>query len=319
MPTRSKALWAFLCVAIAASVPSLSRSDSALYRGDIQLRIWERNVPYGDTFSHPRIANALSGDSVNLTGMSPARFDLPAGQFGLSTSNFDTSPPQPSLLFLSTRFDGANDSASFFGGGAAGPAAFTPLPSIPASEFGVTLGASQGFGGVMKLLGEFDWRGVLASGCTYCSYHTIVPLTPIGGPFGNTATAMAYVGGTAVPPTFVTATIWGFPWQTGDVNAVAAVDSTASQTNTAATGMDQRSASGLGTLQLVTPFLVRVKSTPAGCQNCTSHWYYAGSAKAELRFTPEAGASILLMSGLVGLIALVGRSRTRDNDSTRRR
>ena len=26
---------------------------------------------------------------------------------------------------------------------------------------------------------------------------------------------MTFAGGTAAPPTFVTATVWGFPWDTG--------------------------------------------------------------------------------------------------------
>ena len=61
------------------------------------------------------------------------------------------------------------------------------------------------FGGVMKLLGRYDWRGELA-GCSYCPYRTAIPLSPIGGPFGGTATATIYVGGSFTPPALVTAT-----------------------------------------------------------------------------------------------------------------
>jgi hypothetical protein len=46
------------------------------------------------------------------------------------------------------------------------------------------------FGGALKLLGRYDWRGELA-GCSYCPYRTAIPLSPIGGPFGGTATATA--------------------------------------------------------------------------------------------------------------------------------
>jgi hypothetical protein len=122
---------------------------------------------------------------------------------------------------------------------------------------------------------------------------------------------MTYVGGTAAPPTFVTATVWGFPWQTGNVGGVAAVDSTDSSTTTSASAADHRTPSGIGTLQLVTPFLVRVNSTPAGCEACTRQWFYAGTARAELRFTPEAGASLLLTSGLAGLAVLFRFRRMR--------
>ena len=163
----------------------------------------------------------------------------------------------------------------------------------------------------MKLLGSFSWRGQLAN-CSYCYYYTVIPLSPIGGPSGGTATATTTIGGTAAAPTFVTATVWGFPWDTGAVSAVAAVVGTASSTTTSAMGADLRSPSGLGTLQLVTPFLVRVTSRPPDCGGCVNQWFYAGTAHAELHFVPEPAASILLTAGLGMLAVLYQRSKRRE-------
>lgn len=309
---RGSTLRLLVSLAICAGAPDLARSDPALYTGSVHLRLWERPVPYGALLSGPGLGNSPSGDLVSLAGNGPAAFTLPFGQLSLTTSLFDVSPPYASLDFRSTRFSGANDAGSFFGGGGPGSTGFTPLSSIPAGQFGVSFSAGPDrFGGVMRLLGSFNWRGELAS-CPYCSYYTLIPLSPIGGPFGGTATAMTYLGGTAAPPTFVTATVWGFPWGTGTVGAVAAVVGTASSTTTSAMGTDLRTASGLGTLQLVTPFVVRVKSQPPDCGGCVNQWFYAGTAGAELHFVPEPSATALLAVGLGGLALLFRWSRGRE-------
>jgi hypothetical protein len=278
--------------------------------GSVHLHLWERDVPYGAALSGPGLVNAPSGDPVSLIGSGPAAFTLPAGQLSLSTSLFDLSPTVPSLDFRSTKFSGANDTGSFFGGGAPASTGFSPLPSIPASQFGVSFSGVPGrFGGVMRLLGSFDWRGELAN-CSQCSYQTLVPLSPIGGPFGGTA--KAFVGGTGYPFTFATITVWGFPWDTGSVEARAAVAGTSSSTTTSAKGTDLRTASGLGTLQLVSPFLVRVKSFPPGCGGCENRWYYAGTARAEFHFVPEPAANILLAAGSGALALLYRYSKRRE-------
>jgi hypothetical protein len=179
------------------------------------------------------------------------------------------------------------------------------VSSIPAGQFGASFsGDPDRFGGVMKLLGSFNWRGELAS-CSACSFRTEIPLSPIGGPFGGTAKATTYAGGTSIyPPTLVSATVWGFPWDTGTVNAVAAVAGTYSSTTSSAVGVDLRTLSGLGTLQLVTPFLIRVKSHPPNCGGCENRWYYAGIAQAELHFVPEPAAAALLAAGLLALTVI---------------
>ena len=167
-----------------------------------------------------------------------------------------------------------------------------------------------GFGGVMRLLGQLDWRGETAN-CPFCYYHTVIPLGPIGGPFAGTATATAYVGGTASAPTWVTATVWGFPWDTGTVRGVASLLGTTSATATSVMGADLRTPSGLGTLQLVTPFVVRVISSPPFCGGCENRYYYAGIAGADIRFVPEPSASAVLATGLGTLALLYRRSKRR--------
>jgi hypothetical protein len=300
-PARGRLLYLIVGIAICAGAPGLARSGPAQYTGAIHLRLWERDVPYGAALSGPGLVNSPSGDLVSLVGSGPQAFTLPAGQLSLTTSLYDLSPTVPTLDFRSTKFSGANDTGSFFGGGAPASTGFTPLPSIPASQFGVSFsGVPNRFGGVMRLLGSFDWRGELAN-CSGCPYHTLIPLSPIGGPVGGTA--KAFVGGTADPLTFATITVWGFPWDTGNVDAVASVAGSAS-TTTSARGTDLRTASGLGTLQLVSPFLVRVKSFPPDCGGCENRWYYAGTARAEFRFVPEPAANILLAAGS-GALALL--------------
>ena len=302
---RNKTLSLLLWVAICAVVPGLARSGPALYTGSVQLRLWERGVPYGALLSIPGLGNALSGDPVSLTGSGPAAFTLPSGQLSLMTSLFDLSPAVTTLDFRSTMFSGGNDAGNFFAGGGPGETGFAPLSSIPASQFGVSFaGAPNRFGGVMKLLGHFDWRGELAN-CSACSYRTLIPLSAIGGPFGGTATAMSYAGGSIFSPTFVTATVWGFPWDVGSVDGVAKVAGTYSSTTTSAMGTDLRSSAGLGTLQLVSPFLVRVKSRPPDCGGCENRWYYSGIASAELRFVPEPAVTANLVVGLGTLAAFL--------------
>jgi hypothetical protein len=299
-------------VAISMAVPGLARSDPAMYTGAVHLQLWQRPIPYGASLNGPGLVNSPAGDLVSLAGSGPAAFALPSGQLTLMTSLYDPSPTNPSLDFRSTKFSGTNDAGSFFGGGAPGPPGFAPLSLVPASQFGVSFsGEPNRFGGVMKLLGSFDWRGELAS-CSYCPYHTVLPLSPIGGPFGGSATAMTYVGGTAGPPTFVTAKVWGFPWDTGTVAGVAAVAGTVSPTLTSAMGTDLRSASGLGTLQLVTPFLVSVTSRPPFCGGCENRWFYAGISHAELHFVPEPGVMTLLAAGLGALAVLFRWSQRRE-------
>ena len=308
---RSRTFCFLAGVAICVVAPCIARSGPALYTSDIHLRLWERQVPYGALLTGPAMGNSPAGNLVSLVGQRPAGFTLPAGQITLLTSLVDPSPAPASLDFRSTNFAGANAGGNFFDGGAPGVANFTPLSAIPAGQFGVTFSHKPNrFGGVMNLLGTFTWNGELAA-CAYCTYRTAIPLSPIGGPVGGIATAMAYLGGTASPGTFVTATVWGFPWDTGMVSGIAAVAGTSSSSTTTAMGADSRTASGLGTLNLVTPFLVRVKSNPSDCGGCVNKWYYAGIADFQIQFVPEPSTSVVLAAGMGTLAALLHWSKRR--------
>lgn len=309
---RAKTLCLLAGLAISAGAPCLARSEPALYTGSVHLRLWERSVPYGASLSGPGLVNASPGNTVSLGGSGSAAFTLPSGQLSLITSMSEPATPTTTLDSRKTSFSGTNDAGTFFAGGAPDSTGYAPLYSLPAAQFGVSFSAEPGrFGGVMKLLGHFDWQGELAN-CSYCTYRTNIPLSPIGGPFAGTAQAFAYLGGSYQSPTFVTATVWGFPWDTGVVGAVAAVARTYSSTTASAEGTDLRSASGMGTLQLVTPFLVRVKSHPPDCGGCENKWFYAGTARAELRFVPEPGATTLLAAGTGFLLVLFRHAKRRD-------
>jgi hypothetical protein len=296
-------------IAICIATPGLARSAPAMYTGSVHVRIWGIQIPYGAALDYPGVANAPPGHAVSLVGGGPAGFALASRQLTLATSMVDPSPPATNLDFRSTRFTAENDAGNFFAGGGPAAATFQPMTSIPASQFGASFSGGQGFGGVMKLLGQFDWTGELGPGCGFCPFRTAIPLSPIGGPPGGTATATAYLGDSLSSPTLVTATVWGFPWGTGAVGAVANVTPTYSATTTAAAGTDQRTASGMGTLQLVTPFLVRVKSHPPACGGCENRWYYAGTARTELHFVPEPGALVMLAAGLGVLVAVSRKAK----------
>ena len=309
--TLSKTFCLLAGVTICAGTPWLARAGPALYNASVHIRMWERAVPYGALGSGAVLANSPSGDPVSLVGTSPAEFTLPGGQITLMTSLVDFSPPFTTLDFRQTYFSGQNGTGSFLKGGGLGSSVFGPVSSIPAGQFGVSFsGGPDRFGGVMRLLGQLDWRGETAN-CPFCYYHTVIPLGPIGGPFAGTATATAYVGGTASAPTWVTATVWGFPWDTGTVRGVASLLGTTSATATSVMGADLRTPSGLGTLQLVTPFVVRVISSPPSCGGCENRYYYAGIAGADIRFVPEPSASAVLATGLGTLALLYRRSKRR--------
>jgi len=299
-------LGAFIGIVICTGSPGVAWSGPALYTGSVELRLWGgRAVPYGALLSSPNMQNSPSGDLVSLFGTGPASFGLSAGQLTLQTSLLDFSPTPTSVDFRRTSFSGANGTGSFFVGGAPGAGGFAPLPAIPASQFGVAFaGLPNRFGGVMNLLGDFDWDGVLAN-CSNCTFRTDIPLTAIGGAFGGTAQATAYINPSLGSTTRVTATVWGFPWDTGTVGAVAAIPGrTYSATATSAVGADLRTPSGLGTLQLVSPVVVQVRSHPPFCGGCENKWYYAGIARAEFRFVPEPEAGVLLLSGAAALSLL---------------
>jgi hypothetical protein len=91
----------------------------------------------------------------------------------------------------------------------------------------------------------------------------------------------------------------GFRWTTGTVSAYDAAGRYASRFTLA--GYDQRTPMGLGTIQLVTPFLAHWAMSPAPD-------HVAGVASLRIRFAPEPHAALLLAAGS-GLLVWLGHRR----------
>ena len=292
-------------------VPSVAWSGTTLYTGEIRIRMFGTQIPYGVSLSAPVMMNLPPGDPANLSGSAPAAVKLPGGALQLSTSlrEFSVSP-YSTFLVRGTDFKATNDAGSFAKGGGPGSTMFAPLSGLLSSQFGVSVsGGGNTFGGTMRLLGQFNWRSFCTPASVFCSYKSTFPLSPIGGLLGGSATAMTWIGGTGFPPTAVTVTVWGFPWTTGTAMAAALSGSPLYSTLTTATGTDLRTPGGMGNLQLVSPFLVRTRyDSPIGPP---LEFIFGGMAVADLHFVPEPSAWLLLTAGVGGLVALRRFSRRR--------
>ena len=322
-------------VAVALGSADAASAGTRLYTGAIRLTLASYFVPYtassffpttygipfGAGFSYPSLNNLPAGNLAGTSGSGPMAFTLGANQMALKTSLSTSILPTPwTASFVETSFSGANAAGSFKAGGGPGVASSGPLTSIPASRFGVSFkGSPTRFGGTMRLLGFFEaqyqYYGQGGQSCYrirvpwVCPLRT--PLSAIGGSFGGSAKHFAYSGGTASPATFFYETVWGFPWTTGTVRAVAPATTTVGGASTTATltamGSDQRTSQGAGMIQLVSPFVVRREIDWGGAAG-NQPFYRAGTAVMTLRFVPEPARLMQLASGLLGLVALYGFS-----------
>ena len=224
--------------ALAATVlgiPEIASAGTSLYTGSIQLRLSSRyvsysyGIPFGSNVSYPMLENAPLGNSALVSGSTPATFGIGANQMVLQTS-LSTSSPPPSWTetFAASSFSGGHAAGTFYAGGAPGAAISAPLSSPPGSQFGVSFsGTAAGFGGTMQLLGHswvwFNAGSQSPGGHIWCYSCTVYsrPLSAIGGSFGGSGVGSTYINGTGFPPTFFGATVWGFPWTTGTVSAMA--------------------------------------------------------------------------------------------------
>ena len=118
-----------------------------------------------------------------------------------------------------------------------------------------------------------------------------VPLSAIGV---QGATAMVS------SPLGVSITAFGNGWTTGTVQVIGTTGPFNGQLLAQATGTDQRTAGGAGTIVLVTPTLAR--TNVAGSENLPL------ITSLTLNFVPEPGTLLLLGSGIAGL-AMLGRRR----------
>jgi hypothetical protein len=271
--------------------------------------------PGGTTCSPAMVENGtpLTGSgTANVIGSAPAAFTLPKGAIARSFSGaFPTLYPTYRGSFVSGQL--YNDSvvttsggAGFFSAGA-GAGSLTHAYS-PASHGAARIAAgARNFGGLMGLLGEvslfrdFYFTPPVAGSVPIVTGFGVVGITPvIGRSNANTANKtrhmLYYERGryrSAAYPVVAT----GFRWTTGKVYAYDSVGRYASQFTLA--GYDNRSPMGLGTIQLVTPFLAHWATSPAPD-------HVAGIASLRIHFVPEPHAALLLAAG-VGLLAALRR------------
>lgn len=250
------------------ALPGAAAAEPRLFQGSVVL-------------GGPPLTITNPGRIASVQGSDPASFQIAASLLGGSATLMFTYMGFP----VTNVFSFMNEAGSFGSQGGPGTAVFSPLPRVPGFRASVSGGARR-FGGTQRLLGSFVTKfGTLQTG--------ILPLTPIGGSFGESQATGPH-GGTAG---FFTTTIWGFPWTTGAVTAMATTPMGAPLTATAQ-GSDQRTPGGLGTIQLVTPLLVsqRLNSDP---------FSRSGSiATLTLHFVPEPAVNLLFLGGIAGLALL---------------
>jgi len=303
------ALW----IGIVCSAASAS-AGTKLYTGTIQIRVdygygYVYSLPIGPKFSYPRMNNLPTGDLATTIANAPIGVRIPPNQMALATSlSTHSLPASWDATWIHTVFDGYNDTGSFSPGGAPGSVTTAPVTSTPTSRFRVSFsGTPTQFGGTMRLLANCEqaWAST-----PIANWKNNLDFGAVGGTFGGKRTVMDTIWhGTAGFRTFFTETVWGFPWTTGTVMAVAQPRPGAGTLTPPAVitamGSDTRTSKGDGKLQLVTPFVIRQRNSNTGDLLQTA----AGVAILSLHFVPEPAAIAQLAAGLAALAVLYRVSR----------
>jgi hypothetical protein len=269
--------------------------------------------PYGTTCSAAMVENGtpLTGSgTASLTGSAPAAFALPKSALARSFDGaFPTAYPTYRGSFVSGQL--YNDAVATAAGGAGFFVAGAGAGSLahaynPASHGAVRIVSGvRRFGGSMGLLGEvslfrdlFLTPPVLGSRPIITGFGAIGITPVIGRSNGNVAStlrrALYYERGRTRAFAYTVAAT-GFRWTTGTAYAYDSFGRYASRFTLA--GYDDRTPQGLGTIQLVTPFLAHWAMSPAPD-------HVAGIASLRVRFAPEPRAAILLAAGVCLLVAL---------------
>jgi hypothetical protein len=274
--------------------------------------------PGGTTCGPATVENGvpLTGSgTVNLIGSAPAAFTLPKGAIARSFSGaFPTHYPTYRGSFVSGQLYNdsvatASGSAGFFSPGA-GAGSLTHVYS-PSSYGAVRIvSGARRFGGVMGLLGEaslfrdFYFTPPIVGSVPVATGFGAIGITPaIGRSNATTASTtrhMLYYERGRYRSAAYRVVATGFRWTTGTVSAYDAAGRYASRF--ALAGYDQRTPMGLGTIQLVTPFLAHWAMSPAPD-------HVAGVASLRIRFAPEPHAALLLAAGS-GLLVWLRRCRS---------
>jgi hypothetical protein len=269
--------------------------------------------PGGTTCSPAMVENGtpLTGSgTANVSGSAPAAFALPKGALARSFSGaFPTHFPTYRGSFVSGYLYNdavatASGASGFFGSGA-GAGSLTHAYS-PASYGAVRIVAgARHFGGLMGLLGDVSLFRDLYLTPPVVGSRPIVTgfgaagITPaIGRSNAITASAtrfMRYYERGRYRNVAYSVVATGFRWTTGAVYAYDSAGRYASHFSLA--GYDNRTPMGLGTIQLVTPFLAHWALSPAPD-------HVAGVASLRIHFAPEPHAPLLLAAGLALLVAL---------------
>jgi hypothetical protein len=254
----------------------------------------------------------LTGSGSALVGGgSPANIMLSSSQLGRIT--YGSFPQQyASQIYRKTHANLANAKGDFKAGGGPGDFTFFATGGLAARVFE---GKNQ-FGGVMRLLSGASSGGLGTNfkytflNSAYVGNFPTFGVTLVGAAssagFPATGTVTGTVSRTTNPSfmSYVTALVMGWRWTTGRVNVYAVGDNLGDPTffpeYLSRTGYDNRTSQGGGTIQLVTPHLIKWQGA-----------LRTGSIGVlRLEFVPEPTSGLALLAG-AGLLVVFYRQRGR--------
>jgi hypothetical protein len=239
---------------------------------------------------------------------SPPSFTLPRS--ALKATVTGSLPLYSPYKYISTYANGlGNRTGSFGPGGGPGKRTFTvPGSGGPGARIAISPGANQ-FGGTMRLLGKMgSKRAHEYRNKTFVGTRYFFP-SVLGGSCTGTECILPTSAGTATiymeyrtakgKATTAFMTPWGLPWTTGEVSITATGGPF--PTLFRRRGYDSRTAKGLGTIQLVSPHLVKWEFP-----NRDAPWDRHTGAIAILRikFMPEPSGWVMLAAGISFLAVL---------------
>jgi len=288
--------------------------DQTLMAPDPRRGLVQRGAPVAGsddaTTTFPNFNFPAAGTASTAPGMRRATI----GSFG-------NVPP---YLYSYTYADLRNGAGDFgFGEGFFGPAAtltqltFTVNGAIgtasgTVAKMKVKRGANR-FGGVMRLLGDYSTKvcfftnGGCALGYGSWNYQDVGATAYKHFPTGSKHVTRSYVTSNiqvyfntaiATQSPFVVVA-HRFPWTTGTVTVTATVRGPAN-TFEVRKGFDNRTAGGIGTVQLVTPILTEWLSQVAG----SDLFETGGIGVMQIQFVPEPGVAVSLIAGMSLLVVL---------------